>query len=182
MSVLPENPPIRILSETRETTQNYKVTRLNFQNQDLSSQQQPGRVPYVIIGDEGSGRSQFVLRPYGGRFLTVEKKVFNYRLTRARRYVECCFGIFSDKWIKFHRALSVEPYLTESIIKSCCHLDNFVRERDGVKFEDTLTARGFAEGMPVDNSNTDNNARCTRAIVTDYFLNEGALEWQMQKI
>ncbi|KAJ8893469.1 hypothetical protein PR048_006067 [Dryococelus australis] len=39
------------------------------------SQQRPDQVPYVMIGDEGFDLSQFVLRPYGGRFLTVEKKV-----------------------------------------------------------------------------------------------------------
>ncbi|KAJ8893468.1 hypothetical protein PR048_006066 [Dryococelus australis] len=78
----------------------------------------------------------------------------------------------------FHRAINVEPDFAETIIKTCCLLHNFVRERDGVKFKDTLTVRGFAEGMPVDNCNPGNNARCTRAILTDYFMNEGHVHTQ----
>ncbi|KAJ8889193.1 hypothetical protein PR048_008690 [Dryococelus australis] len=66
----------------------------------------------------------------------VEKKVFNYHLTRARRYIERCFGILSNKWRLFHRAINVEPDFAETIIKTCYLLHNFVRERDGVRFED----------------------------------------------
>ncbi|KAJ8887433.1 hypothetical protein PR048_013648 [Dryococelus australis] len=82
----------------------------------------------------------------------------------------------------FHRAINTEPDFAETIIKPCCLLHNFVRERDGVKFEDTLTIREFAERMPVDNCNPGNNARCTCAILIDYFMNEAALERQIQKI
>ncbi|KAJ8867521.1 hypothetical protein PR048_031323 [Dryococelus australis] len=82
------------------------------------SQQRLNQVPYVIIGDEGFGLSQCVLRPYGGRFFIVEKKVSNYRLTRARRYIECCFGILSNNCRIFHRAINVEPDFAETIIKN----------------------------------------------------------------
>jgi hypothetical protein len=64
-------------------------------------------LPHVLVGDECLGISSKLLRPFGGKNLTVNKKVFNYRLTRARRYIECTFGILANKWRIFHRPLIV---------------------------------------------------------------------------
>ena len=57
------------------------------------------RLPYVIVADEAFGLSNHIMRPYGRNALTTKKKIFNYRLSRARRYVECSFGILSNKWL-----------------------------------------------------------------------------------
>lgn len=54
-------------------------------------------VPFVIVGDEGFALNDCLLRPYGGTHLDRVKRIFNYRLTRARRYVECAFGVLSNK-------------------------------------------------------------------------------------
>lgn len=45
------------------------------------------------MADEAFGMSENLMRPYGGKMLSYEKKIFNYRLTLARRYVEYIFGI-----------------------------------------------------------------------------------------
>lgn len=42
-------------------------------------------LPYVFVGDEAFALHTNLLRPYGGKELTKEQKIFNYRLTRARR-------------------------------------------------------------------------------------------------
>jgi hypothetical protein len=92
-------------------------------------------LPFMFVGDEGFGQSEFILRPFSGKFLSVEKRVFNYRLSRARRFIECTFGILANKWRIFHRPLNVDPRLANLIIKTCCTLHNYVRDRDGVKFK-----------------------------------------------
>ncbi|KAG8238052.1 hypothetical protein J437_LFUL017959, partial [Ladona fulva] len=61
------------------------------------------------------------------------------KLTRARRFVERTFGIMSNKWRTLHRPLDVKTELASAVVKTCCILHNFVRERDGYEFEDTLT-------------------------------------------
>ncbi len=142
----------------------------------------PEKASYVLIGDEGFGLSPCLLRPYGGNFLAIDKKVFNYRLSRARRYIECCFGILSNKWRIFHRPLNVSLDLTESIIRTCCLLHNIVRERDGFRFEDTLTINGLHDSLPVDNTQAANSTKCMRTLFKDYFNNEGAVPWQLKKI
>lgn len=44
--------------------------------------------PYVIVGDEAFGLHKNLLRPYPGCGLNPTRRVFNYRLSRARRLVE----------------------------------------------------------------------------------------------
>lgn len=75
-------------------------------------------VPFVLIGDEG----------FGGTHLDRQKRIFNYRLTRARRYVECTFGILANKRRIFHRPFDVLEDTAIRIIKACTVLHNFVRE------------------------------------------------------
>jgi len=76
------------------------------------------------------------MRPYGGKMLSYEKKIFKYRL--ARRFVECTFGIMCNKWRILHRPLDVKIDFSENIVKAICVLHNYVRLRDGFKYEDTL--------------------------------------------
>ena len=63
--------------------------------------------PHVIVGDEAFGIMENVMRPYSGKYLPYKKKIFNYRLSRARRYIECTFGIMANKWRISHRPLNV---------------------------------------------------------------------------
>jgi hypothetical protein len=81
---------------------------------------------FVLVGDEAFILSEQVLRPYPNRNLTFLKRVCNYRLSRARRMVECTFGILANKWRIFHRAIDIKPDFCDSIIKVCCILHNYV--------------------------------------------------------
>nr|CAI5840398.1 unnamed protein product [Callosobruchus analis] len=53
-------------------------------------------------GDEAC-LSQNVLRPYTGNHLGNTKRIFNYRLSRARRYIECSSGILANEGRIFPR-------------------------------------------------------------------------------
>jgi hypothetical protein len=48
-------------------------------------------MPFVLVGDEAFALSEHVLRPYPNINWTRLKHIFNYRLSRARRIVECTF-------------------------------------------------------------------------------------------
>ena len=54
--------------------------------------------------------------------------IYNYRLSRARRMVECAFGIVCNIWRIFHRAIDVCPVFCDVPVETCCILHNFVRE------------------------------------------------------
>jgi len=66
-------------------------------------------------------------------------------LCRARRLVECAFGIFSNKWRIFQRLPNVSPDFAVDIIKACVVLHNYVGERDCYKIEDAMTVTGLED-------------------------------------
>ena len=125
----------------------------------LSGTESPN-VPHFFVGDEGFALNRNILRPYGGSNLSVKKRLYKYRLSRAWRYVECAFGILSNKWRIFQRPLSVSPDFTVVIVKDCVVLHSFVCERDGYKFEDALTGTGLEDAPDGQSVRGVNSEQC----------------------
>ncbi|XDV36649.1 hypothetical protein PO909_006390 [Leuciscus waleckii] len=71
------------------------------------------------------------MRPFPGRTLPPERRVFNYRLSRARLVVENAFGILSSQWRMYHRLIEVHPEVAEKCVKATCVLHNFMRYSEG---------------------------------------------------
>lgn len=143
-------------------------------------------LPYVLVGDEAFALSEHLLRPFGGQNLSVIKRIFNYRLTRARRFVECTFGIFSNKWQIFHRPLNVSKEFAKDIVKAGVILHNLVRERDGFRNNDMYVdiPTGGLQNITQNKSvRSGRHANDIRNEFANYFVSEcGALPWQMSKI
>lgn len=135
-------------------------------------------MPYVIVGDEAFPLSTNLLRPFGGKFLNHKQKVFNYRLSRARRYIECTFGILANKWRIFHRPLNVDIDLAESIVKACCVLHNFVRQRDGVRTDENSCDFILSHIRKDSTSRGNQKSLAIREQFADYFVNVNPLAWQ----
>lgn len=124
-----------------------------------------------------------MLRPYGGTHLTLEKRIFNYRLCRDRRCVECAFGILSNKLEIFNLPINVDPDFAVDIIKACIVLHNFVRDRDGFLAEDTTTITGLEDLPGETTARGGHQANTVRNILSKYFVTSvGAVPWQMTKI
>jgi hypothetical protein len=102
-------------------------------------------VPYFFVGDEGFALNRNILRPFGGSNLTFKKRVYIHRLCRAQKYVDCVFGILSNKCRNFQRPLNVSPDFAVDIVKACIVAHNFICERDDYKFEDALTVTGLED-------------------------------------
>lgn len=88
-------------------------------------------VPNVIIADDAYPLKTYLLKPYAKRNLTPAKTCFNYRLSRARRCIECAFGILCAKWRILGKAIETSVENAVVIIKCACLLHNIVRDKDG---------------------------------------------------
>lgn len=143
-------------------------------------------LPYVFVADEAFGLHQHVLRPYGGHQLDSIKKNFNYRLTRARRYVECAFGILSNKWRILHRPLNVSTDTAVNIVKTCCLLQNIIHKVEGIANNATDTASSHMVStlchLPRSHSTRGNvTANMIRNKYAEYFMSPvGRVPWQNQ--
>jgi len=132
--------------------------------------------PFVVVADEAFKLSTNLLKPYPSRQLTARKRVFNYRLSRCRRSVECAFGVLANKWRVFHTPIMVKPDTVDSIVKACCILHNFVRQRDGINFEDAET-HPFSDFRNVER-NHEIRGTSIRDSFADYFMDAGAVPFQ----
>jgi hypothetical protein len=137
------------------------------------------KLPHVIVADELFGLTHHIMRPYGGNNLTMKKRIFNYRLCRARRYVECSFGILTNKWNK-HRSLNVSLEFAKDIVKAFAILHNFVRVTDGFRFEDTLNIEGL-EDLQCNTNNSPRGPNAIRDTFVDYFQSAGEFPYQYTK-
>ncbi|XP_044314273.1 putative nuclease HARBI1 isoform X2 [Drosophila rhopaloa] len=84
------------------------------------------RTPYYIVGDDAFPLHKRIMKPYSGKDLHREERIFNYRLSRAHRCIENAFGILSARWMAVQRTLLSNPCKAQKIIVACCALHNFL--------------------------------------------------------
>ncbi len=84
-------------------------------------------VPFVIVADDAFPLRNDIMKPFSQARMTNEKRIFNYRLSRARRIVENAFGILSNRFRVFMTPMRLSPEKVETIVLACCTLHNFLR-------------------------------------------------------
>ncbi|XP_068090140.1 uncharacterized protein [Hyperolius riggenbachi] len=108
-----------------------------------SRQPLPGRtqpaVPFVLAASEAFGLSENHLCPYAHRGLTKKKKVFCYRLGKARRVAACAFNILSNKWRVLKSTMQLNVDTAGTVVQACCILHNYVHQKEGHTDEEVAT-------------------------------------------
>lgn len=84
-------------------------------------------VPHVFVADDAFALHVNMLKPYRS-MPTQQHLVFNYKLSRARRMIENCFGIHSAKFRIFRTTTYANLILVESITKSSVKYDYITPE------------------------------------------------------
>ncbi|CAF4793591.1 unnamed protein product [Pieris macdunnoughi] len=98
-------------------------------------------VPNYFVADSAFPLSNYIMKPYSGQHAKGSmKRVFNYRLSRARRVVENTFGILSSVFRLLRKPLLLEPEKAQLIVMTICHLHNFLRRSPNSV--NTYTPRG----------------------------------------
>lgn len=151
---------------------------------------------YVFIGDEAFALTPNFLKPFSQRELTNQRKIYNYRLSRARRVVENAFGILATRFRIFHTSINLSPENIDTVVMTCCVLHNFLRRKysttytpnSTLDYEDTVEGT-LTLGLRVDSTNLlqldrghyrniSYDAKMTREEFLNYFNSEGAVSWQ----
>ncbi|KAM4044853.1 uncharacterized protein ACNLHF_008739 [Anomaloglossus baeobatrachus] len=157
-----------------------------------------GNLNFVFLADEAFPLLRNLLRPYPLTGLNVERRIFNYRLCRARRVVENAFGILSSRFRIFSMPINLKLESIDNVVLACCYLHNFLRKRDGLEYvppgfvDVENPSNGVVElgawrqqGNPLDNllpqpplSRSMMDAMENRANYCNFFNGPGAVSWQ----
>lgn len=161
-------------------------------------------IPYFFVADDAFPLDNHIQKPYKpsskSTALAVEERIFNYRLSRARRTVENAFGILCCRWMCLAGTMLLKPDRAQKIITACCMLHNFLMSigRDEYApngFSDTITENGVIEGLWRNRLNANSlfhnhvdvpgvgrlpqNAKEIRNHLKSYFSSEeGKVSWQ----
>lgn len=124
--------------------------------------------PFVFVGDEAYPLLPCLMRPFPRRNLTNEKRIFNYRQSRARRIVECAFGIMIKKFKVLENKIVVGPEKATQIVKAICVLHNLImtREQHCIDIQEFINSQEQNEIIEQDISGirSSNNRSSTAAI------------------
>ncbi|KAL0148376.1 hypothetical protein M9458_056356 [Cirrhinus mrigala] len=86
-------------------------------------------MPYAFVGDEAYPLRNDLLKPYPHRQLQPEQRIFNYRLSRARRVVENAFGILANRLRVFRTTICLNPNKAVKVTLAALCLHNFLRNK-----------------------------------------------------
>lgn len=143
----------------------------------------PGRsmdVPYVVISDDAFPLKENIMKPYGQKNLTPQQRIFNYRLSRARRVVENAFGILAARFKFLLRMIELQPDAVTDLVCAACVLHNFLITRSTESHPTSLDVGNVGElcGMQNIPQLSPNAAKGIREEFCQYFCNEGQVPWQ----
>lgn len=101
--------------------------RLNWPEPEPLRHDEPN-MPFVLVGDSAFALTENMMKPCPGNHEVGNiKRIFNYRLSRARRIVENVFGIMCVVFRLFRNTISLRPANAEVVVMACVYLHNFLR-------------------------------------------------------
>lgn len=163
------------------------ANKLNFPpDQTLLGRSIP--VSFTIVGDDAFPLSRRLLKPFPFRNASTGQRIFNYRISRARRVVENAFGILSNRFRILLTTITLNPDKVETITLACCCLHNYLIKtsitnncNEDTIFEDSVQRMHGLQNHQGGNRSTK-LAQQMRDEFMAYFLSEGAVPWQIDAI
>lgn len=166
--------------------------------------------PHVIVADDAFALSHYLMKPFAFRNQNIDERIFNYRLSRARRVIENVFGIMSSKFRVMRRTMYLDEVKASKVVLAVCALHNMLMSQEKDLYAplgsyDTETADGeiipgawrqdIADNSQVSDATNDTNDTTNdlnetnstpkeiREIFKNYFMSgEGAVHWQNKMI
>lgn len=157
----------------------------------------------VFVADDAFPLRTNILKPYSRiGLLSHKQKIFNYRLSRARRIVENAFGILVSRFRIFEKPISTSSDKIDKIIRTACALHNWLRTsttyvngglvdsenlENGLITSSSWRANQRNQGLidisrNMGSNNHGKEAAAIREKYADYFVGNGAVPWQNQMV
>lgn len=164
----------------------------------------PGRqkpMPYVFLGDDAFALSKRLMKPFPGSHEHGSKqRIFNYRLSRARRVVENTIGIMASVFRVLRKPILLQPDKVALVTMTCVVLHNFLRR--SMTSRSVYTPPGTfdyeaEDGIVIEGSWREDSSDITsllplqkvprkpgtaakeyREEFAEYFMNNGKIPWQ----
>ncbi|ODM94737.1 putative nuclease HARBI1, partial [Orchesella cincta] len=163
-------------------------------------------IPLYFVADDAFPLAKHIQKPFKPpskyKTLPEDERIFNYRLSRARRTIENAFGILCVRWLCLARTMFVGPDRAQKVITACCLLHNYLTTVDKNEyvpqgFSDTVLENGsIVDGywrtrIPPNSMFRDEeglssggrlpeNAKLIREHLKNYLNSEqGSLSWQI---
>ncbi|KAK7575721.1 hypothetical protein V9T40_012007 [Parthenolecanium corni] len=160
-------------------------------------------IPYVIVGDNAFPLTDFLMVPFRGEHDAGSiKRIFNYRLSRARRTVENVFGIMAAVFRILRKPILLEPNKARIVVQTCVVLHNFLRRSENSR--NSYSPPGMFDSQehgkvipglwrrdndsissllpfPSVGRRTAQNPEGIRKEFAEYFMTVGRVEWQDTK-
>lgn len=164
----------------------------------------PGRklcVPHVFVADDAFPLQPHIMKPYP--FNSQDSmRIYNYRLSRARRIVENAFGIMSSVFRVLRKPILLAPERIDFIVLAACNLHNWLLseksaniyapegtfDRENIETGEMIPGSWRNDEMPVESllplaqqgsNNYSNNAKEIREDFREYFISpQGEIPWQ----
>lgn len=84
-------------------------------------------LPFVAVGDQAFPLTTYLITPYPeSNKLSLDQRIFNYPLSRARKIIENAFGILTARWRILRRAIDANVETIEAVVKAAICLHNYL--------------------------------------------------------
>lgn len=140
--------------------------------------------PHFFVGDPAFPLKINIMKPYPGRELSREKRIFNYRISRARVTIENAFGILAARWRVLRAPITCHPQNAEKLVLAAIGLHNFIMKTNlsnkGIylnNLNDELE-KNLLKKAKVGSNNATRSAFVLRDTLKDYCNNQGQIELQ----
>ena len=158
--------------------------------------------PFVFLDHEPFALKRYTMKSFPQQGLNEERRIYNYRHSRARRISENLFGILANRWRIFFTVIKLEPEYVENIILTALTLHNMLIKssnsanvcrpptladnllEDGEigegewRFSERPTETFYSLEVPRTGHNASLDAKSVRNKFMEYFVNDGAVDWQ----
>jgi hypothetical protein len=154
----------------------------------------------VIVGDDAFPLKTYLMKQYLGANLAYDEKIYNYRLSRARKISENGFGILVSQFRVFEK-LACNVTTVDKIVRIACALHIWVTNnamgtclpRGSFDIEDIdrgeiipgswrSEVRGMVDIGRFGSNHHSQQAKVIRKAYKNYFMNEGRVSCQNRMV